>query len=183
MEVGVVIRSVAVGMHLLINDSSDTLVKKLMEAVATLDTITQGFIDQGYIVQTKRIMCNSFEEWVDMNEPESSIFARIFELETFLHSTDVFAINIGPSRCQHSSKLIPHLLKNSKYIVTSTEMNISDLGIVDHELCLAAARIITNLGDLNFRYCASANMVDCCPFFSGWLSKIWIWVLCRVGMQ
>lgn len=175
------IRSVALGVVLTSQDFVDVaeqspLQVKLAAVGDHLRAIQEKLTTEtGYEVQTLRIYCNSFEEWLlplfvaPFNMTLESI---VLKLTKTLESIDIQLCSIGNCQSNEAIALVPKILSLSARLSCSVLFRRDEPDSVcpDYAKLLLAAKtcldVAAQLGDLgNFRFCTSFHCPDGIPFF------------------
>ena len=175
------IRSVALGVVLSAQDfvevaGQSPLLQKFHAVGEHLASVgSKLFENTGFEVQTLRIYCNTFEEWLLplLLSPYNMTLEEIIKkLDDALASVDIGLCSIGNCQSDEAIALVPKLLALSSRISCSAvfHRNESDSISVDHAKCIRVAKtclaVAKDCGDLgNFRFCASFQCPDGIPFF------------------
>merc|ERR1712216_365782 len=130
----------------------------------------------GYNVQTLRIVCNPFGEFLNTTTKESAL-AGVDKIRSILTSSAVpqgvrIRFALGAATSSAELELIPDLIKAAADLANCC-VNISadEFGLPDATLTEAAARCCaalateTERGEGNFNFTANFNMQPGCPYF------------------
>lgn len=175
------IRSVALGLVLSAQDFLDfagqnPLLLKLQVAGESLASVGVKLSENtGFEVQTSRIYCNTFEEWLLpllLSPYNLTLEAIIKQLDDALASINIGLCSIGNCQSDEAIALVPRILALSSRISCSAvfHRNESNTISVDYAKCIRVAQtclaVAKDCGDLgNFRFCASFQCPDGIPFF------------------
>lgn len=167
-----------------------TLSHKIAESRQQLDMLRLAFIQEGWEVQTVRLVFNSFENWLlpkdyylgegqtcKDDEYNWATIEEVLELGMGnliyeLEKHDIDFCSVGPATTVASVRFIPAIIGCSTRLSTSVQQLNSHVGAphVDMSLCKAAAQAVktvaANEGVLgNFRFCIGFNCPYGIPFF------------------
>ncbi len=143
--------------------------EKISQA-ADFNQIAKDFLEQqGYEVQTTRIVTNSWAEYLsDLSNAE--IINQIQQLEQICQNLNVSFLSIGYASSPEKIAIIPEINKNTAIIHCSSKIGDSQTG-VNFENARESAKVIKRISEItpdgygNFRFCAWANCQPGIPFF------------------
>ena len=150
------------------------LIEKLTLAKKQVTLLKAKLTSVGYDVQTLRLSCNSFEEWMIPALSYMPLNVLIGEIDSLLQNLEIDFFSIGPACSESAIKLLPDILCTSTRISASCLISVpgttDTFTVPQWDTCRLAAEtcltIYRRLGDLaNFRYCASFHCGPGIPFF------------------
>lgn len=145
---------------------------KIATAKVLLEELSGDLTRLDYVVQTQRIVFNSFEDWLMplLHPPYSATLESIVaKLSACLEKHSIQFCSIGCCSTESAMNMLPKILSLSDHISSSVRLQRSPIA-PDAATCRAAARACLDTallcGDLgNFRYCVSFNCQPGIPFF------------------
>ena len=159
------LRAIATGISL----QSPNQLEKIKE-VAKFNQQAQDFFEQqGYEIQTTRIITNSWAEYSMGLTPEE-IIRQIIRIEQLCQDLNLSFFSIGHVSTPEKIALIPELIKQTSVIYCSSKIGDKENGINFPQI-RESAQVIkriaeeTKNGFGNFRFCAWANCPPGIPFF------------------
>ena len=175
------IRTVALGVVFAAHDFSDVaeqsaLLAKLTAVAEHLRVIGLRLSQEtGHEVQTLRVYCNTFEEWLLpllLHPYNMSLESIVGKLDSALDTVGIQLCSIGSCHSDEAIELVPKILALSSKLSCSVLFRKEDVDSVcpDFAKCITAARACLEVaklsGDLgNFRFCTSFHCPEGIPFF------------------
>lgn len=185
------VRAITIGVSLTADDLQQDLAgvrQKFSACKSHLQAVEEQLTQAGYGVQTIRIACNSWEDWLipfinqlvqDGNASSSRddlIQSIMRQLDEVLDGLQIAFCSIGPCHTPTYYSDILSIFAGSVKVSTSIAFSShshtlsSPLITPNHEDCIAAANITLTLarihGDLaNFRFCVASDCPAGTPFF------------------
>lgn len=125
-----------------------------------------AFTDAGYEVQTTRVAVNSFEEWCNVEDADSTLDA-FRSLDGVLERLGIKLFNAGPASSAAAVALVPKIIALGPRISSSAAL-LDPLDAPAASRLAGAIDAITRLtpgGEGNFQFCCSFNVGPGIPFF------------------
>jgi uncharacterized protein (UPF0210 family) len=166
------IRTITSGLSLSLHDDEGAIKEKIKQASYFNSMGKQQFELKGYVVQTTRVVVNSFTEWCDLSSLESCL-ERMKSIITACEDAGVHFFNIGPAIGNRAISFVPDILGLSNILNASAIVSVDNRDLPDESVCLEISKAIKRLADEsenglgNFRFCASAaiHLGPNIPFF------------------
>ncbi|HDL5698547.1 TPA: DUF711 family protein [Mannheimia haemolytica] len=147
----------------------------LNSAKAEFDLLVPAIQQQGYTIQSIRIVTNSFGEYLDLTDIQTAKqdLAYLKQLLTQLNDSGLrIRFAIGEAKTQHELALLPELILNYGDLSNAcVNIEPDEFGILDNETILQSAQIvkqiaeITPRGEGNFNFTVNFNCKPFIPYF------------------
>lgn len=158
-----------------LTDDKPSWKKQILKASRFCAELSNEFLENGYIVQSVRIVTNPFGEYLNTESLERAREDLAY-LSGLLNSSDVAGIRIrfaiGEARTQNEISLLPELIKEFGDLCNvCVNVDPDDAGILDNSLIRYAADAvsyisqITPRGEGNFNFTVNFNCNPLIPYF------------------
>ncbi|MGP7733061.1 DUF711 family protein [Oceanimonas smirnovii] len=153
----------------------ETWEKEIEKASSFCAQLSKKFCDEGYVVQSVRIVTNAFGEYLNTDSYEAAR-ADLQYLSELLEKSNKSGLRvrfaIGEAKTKNEIKLLPDLIKDFGDLCNVC-VNVSpdDFGILDNDLIEESARAvlkiskITDRGEGNFNFTVNFNCEPLIPYF------------------
>ena len=149
--------------------------KAIREAATFGGDLARTFSDQGYLVQSIRIVTNAFGEYLDTSSyhgvlQDMHVLTEVLKSESMPKIRIRFAI--GEARTKDEIALLPEMIKAFGDICNvCVNVGVDELGIVDRDLTLTCAEAVVEIGKItprgegNFNFTINYNCKSGIPYF------------------
>ncbi|HGO5856521.1 TPA: DUF711 family protein [Mannheimia haemolytica] len=147
----------------------------LNSAKAEFDLLVPAIQQQGYTIQSIRIVTNSFGEYLDLTDIQTAKqdLAYLKQLLTQLNDSGLrIRFAIGEAKTPHELALLPELILNYGDLSNAcVNIEPDEFGILDNETILQSAQIIKQIAEItprgegNFNFTVNFNCKPFIPYF------------------
>ena len=149
--------------------------KQILKASHFCAELSKEFLENGYTVQSVRIVTNPFGEYLNIESLESAREDLAY-LSSLLNASDLSGIRIrfaiGEARTQNEIRLLPELVKEFGDLCNvCVNVGPDDYGILNNTLITYAAEAVTKIsqitprGEGNFNFTVNFNCDPLIPYF------------------
>ena len=149
--------------------------KQIQKASHFCAKLSKEFLENGYTVQSVRIVTNPFGEYLNIESLESAREDLAY-LSSLLNASDLSGIRIrfaiGEARTQNEIRLLPELVKEFGDLCNvCVNVDPDDYGILNNTLITYAAEAVTKIsqitprGEGNFNFTVNFNCDPLIPYF------------------
>jgi len=160
---------------LYLTDEKTRWEKQILKASQFCTGLSKEFLENGYTVQSVRIVTNPFGEYLNLESLESAR-EDLSYLSNLLTASDVAGIRIrfaiGEARTQQEIHLLPELVKEFGDLCNvCVNVGQDDFGILDNTLITYAAEAVAKIsqitprGEGNFNFTVNFNCDPLIPYF------------------
>ena len=158
-----------------LNNDRKSWKKHIENAAVFCENLTGTFQENGYTVQTNRIVTNPFGEYLNTTSLESAR-EDLRYINTLLQNLKSSSIRIrfaiGEAQTAHEISLVPELIKEFGDLCNvCVNVDLDDNGILDNEKITRSAEAvkriseITPRGEGNFNFTVNFNCAPLIPYF------------------
>ncbi len=160
---------------LVLGKKRDTWQAALQNAAGFCGELARKFAENGYVVQSIRIVTNPFGEYLNTDSPESAK-ADLEYISTLLHGLDLpdlrIRFAIGEARNKEEIALLPELiLAYGDLCNACVNVALDEFGLLDNEMIEHAVAAVSEIGRLtprgegNFNFTVNFNCEPLIPYF------------------
>ena len=158
-----------------LTDDKTSWKKQILKASHFCETLSNKFLENGYTVQSVRIVTNPFGEYLNTARLENAREDLAY-LSNLLNASDVSGIRIrfaiGEARTQEEIALLPELVKEFGDLCNvCVNVGLDNAGILNNTLIGYAAEAVTKIsqitprGEGNFNFTVNFNCAPLIPYF------------------
>lgn len=130
----------------------DSWKEEIVKAVTLCSGLSRDFQEQGYVVQTNRIVTNPFGEYLNTESLENARDGLRY-LSDLLSSSDLSGIRIrfaiGEARTKAEIALVPELIQAFGDLCNvCVNVGLDEAGILDNELIQCTAKAVKKIGEI-----------------------------------
>lgn len=159
-----------------LDHDTSTWKETIAKAAACCHQYSELFLDQGYLVQSIRIVTNPFNEYLDTSNLESAKQGLRFIGDLLQESAASNELRlrfaIGEARTEQDILLLPELIQEFGDLCNiCVNVGVDDAGFLDNKLILQSAAAvrkiseITPRGEGNFNFTVNFNCDPLIPYF------------------
>ena len=149
--------------------------KEIVKASTFCNDLSLEFLQNGYEVQSIRIVTNAFGEYLDTSSLEKAKEDLAF-ITSILNSLDVQNLRIrfaiGEAKTQKEIELLPELIRDFGDLCNAcVNVPMDEFGVLDNELINLSSKVvqiisrITPRGEGNFNFTVNFNCKPLIPYF------------------
>ncbi|MFQ6372966.1 DUF711 family protein [Shewanella sp. YIC-542] len=149
--------------------------KEIEKASSFCTKLSEEFIDNGYIVQSVRIVTNSFGDYLNVESYETAK-ADLQYISQLLEDANKSGLRvrfaIGEAKTKHEIKLVPELIRDFGDLCNvCVNVSLDEFGILNNDLIDESAKTvlkisqITERGEGNFNFTVNFNCKPLIPYF------------------
>ncbi len=158
-----------------LDEDKATWKKEILKASRFCCDVSKEFQDNGYLVQSVRIVTNPFGEYLNTDSLESARQDLAY-LSNLLNTSGIAGVRvrfaIGEARTPHEIEILPELVKEFGDLCNvCVNVGLDDFGVLNNALiqCSAEAVVkiskITPRGEGNFNFTVNFNCDPLIPYF------------------
>ncbi len=160
---------------LVLNKERGTWQAALQSASGFCVDLAREFTENGYVVQSIRIVTNPFGEYLNTDSPESAK-ADLGHISTLLHGLDLpdlrIRFAIGEASTKEEIALLPELIEAYGDLCNAcVNVSFDEFGVLDNEMIQQAAAAVSEIGRVtprgegNFNFTVNFNCEPLIPYF------------------
>jgi len=160
---------------LVLDRERDTWQDALQGAAGFCGELARQFAENGYVVQSIRIVTNPFGEYLNTDSPERAK-ADLEYISTLLHGLDLSDLRIrfaiGEARNKEEIALLPELIQAYGDLCNAcVNVALNEFGLLDNEMIEHAVSAVSEIGRLtprgegNFNFTVNFNCEPLIPYF------------------
>lgn len=149
--------------------------QEIQKASQLCSTLSKTFTENGYTVQSVRIVTNPFGDYLDTTTLDSAR-EDLLHLSTLLKSSDTSGLRvrfaIGEAKTDNEIAILPELIKEFGDLCNiCVNVGMDEHGILDNDLILHSAKAVTEIskitprGEGNFNFTVNFNCEPLIPYF------------------
>lgn len=158
-----------------LTDDRESWQQTITQAADFCLTLATKFSDNGYLVQSIRIVTNPFGEYLNTHSYDTAKadLALISELLNNANTSDLrVRLAIGEARTHHEIQLLPELIRDFGDLCNvCVNVEQDEAGVLNNELIQSAAKTVvkvsklTERGEGNFNFTVNFNCQPLIPYF------------------
>ena len=160
---------------LTLNKDKSTWKGEILKASQFCNDLSSRFIENGYIVQSIRIVTNAFGEYLNTSSLEKAK-EDLQYISNLLNSLDVQNLRIrfaiGEAKTKEEITLLPELIQDFGDLCNAcVNVEMDEFGVLDNELINLSSKVvekiskITPRGEGNFNFTVNFNCKPLIPYF------------------
>lgn len=160
---------------LTLNKDKSTWKDEILKASQFCNDLSSRFIENGYIVQSIRIVTNAFGEYLNTSSLEKAK-EDLQYISNLLNSLDVQNLRIrfaiGEAKTKEEITLLPELIQDFGDLCNAcVNVEMDEFGVLDNELINLSSKVvekiskITPRGEGNFNFTVNFNCKPLIPYF------------------